>query len=162
MQQISIYRIFALDILHGNFTAPYEVDTKYLRITWDETMTMEISDKQYSSRKEANGQFCNIYTLFQPLANLPSCITALYSKNSAIIATRCSLQVRKAHIISIPTLIAPYIWFITSLQPIIQTGITLVSRRTHKCDYTKETHPYLETSTSLQCYIIIFLFTTTL
>ena len=33
-QQISIYRIFTLDIPHGNFTAHYEIDTKYLRITW--------------------------------------------------------------------------------------------------------------------------------
>ena len=54
-QQISIYRIFTLDILHGNFTACYEIDTKYLGITWDETMAVEISDKQYSTCKEANG-----------------------------------------------------------------------------------------------------------
>ena len=92
---------------HGNFTACYEVDTKYLRITQDETMAVEISYQQYSTCKAANGQFCNIYTPFQPLANPPSCITALYSKNSASIATRCSLQVRKAHTVSIPTLIAP-------------------------------------------------------
>ena len=32
-QQISIYRIFTLDIPHGHFTAHYEIDTKYLRIT---------------------------------------------------------------------------------------------------------------------------------
>ena len=124
MQQISIYRIFALDILHGNITAHYEVDTKYLRITWDETMALEISDKQYSTCKEANGQFCNIYTPFQPLANAPSCITALYSKNFASIATRCSLQIRKAHTVSIPTLITSNVWIITSLQSTIQTGIT--------------------------------------
>ena len=31
-QQISIYRIFTLDIPHGNFTAHYEIDTKYLGI----------------------------------------------------------------------------------------------------------------------------------
>ena len=33
MQQISIYRIFTLDIPCGNFTACYEIDTKYLSIT---------------------------------------------------------------------------------------------------------------------------------
>ena len=78
MQQISIYRIFALDIPHGNFTAHYEVDTNYPGITWYKTMAVEISDQQYSTCKEANGQFCTIYTPFQPLANSPSCITALY------------------------------------------------------------------------------------
>ena len=109
-QQISIYRIFTLDIPHGNFPAHYEIDTKYLRITWDETMALEISDKQYSTCKEANGQFC-IYTPFQPLANLTSCITALYSKNANSIAARCSLQVRKVQTISIPMLIAPNLWF---------------------------------------------------
>ena len=71
-QQISIYRIFTLDIPHGNFTACYDIDNKYLGITMDETMAVTISDKQYSTCKEANGQFCNIYTPFQPLANQPS------------------------------------------------------------------------------------------
>ena len=99
---------------------------KYLRITWDETMAVEILDQQYSACKEASGQFYNIYTPFQPLTNPPSCITALYSKNSASIATRCSLQVRRAHTISIPMLIAPNIWLITSLQFTVPTGITLV------------------------------------
>ena len=80
-QQISIYRIFTLDIPHENFTAHYEIDAKYLGITQDETMAIAILDKQYSTCKEANGQSCNIYTPFQPLANPPSCITALYSKN---------------------------------------------------------------------------------
>ena len=45
MQQISIYRIFTLDIPHRNFTACYEIDTKYLCIIQDETMAVEISDK---------------------------------------------------------------------------------------------------------------------
>ena len=103
MQQILIYRIFALDIPHGNFTACYKADTQYLGITWDETMAVEILDKQHSMCKEVNGQFCNIYTPFQPLAKPPSCITALYSKNSASIVPRCSLQIRKAHTISILT-----------------------------------------------------------
>ena len=67
-----------------------------------------------------------IYTPFQPIANPPSCITTLYSKNSTCIAARCSLQIRKAHTVSIPTLIAPKVWLITSLQSMVQTGITLV------------------------------------
>ena len=102
-----IYRIFTLCIPHGNFTTHYEIDTKYLRITQDKTMAVEISDKQYSTCKEGNGQFCSFYTPFQPLANPPSCITALYPKNATSIAARCSLQVRKAQTIRMPTSIAP-------------------------------------------------------
>ena len=32
-QQLSTYKIFTLDIPHGNFTAHYDINTKYLRIT---------------------------------------------------------------------------------------------------------------------------------
>ena len=87
---------------------------------------VEILDKQYSTCKEANGQFCSIYTPFQLLANLPSCITALYSKTNASIATRCSLQVRKAQTASIPTSIAPNVWLLRSAPSTVTTGITFV------------------------------------
>ena len=117
---------FCLGHPSWKFTAHYEVDTKYLGITWDKTMAVEILDQQYSTCKEANGQFCNIYTPFQPLANPPSCITALYSENFTSISARCSLQVRKAHTISIPTSIAPNVWLLTSLQSTVLTGITPV------------------------------------
>ena len=40
MQQLSIYKI---SIPHGNFTARYDVSTKYLGVTQDETMAVEIS-----------------------------------------------------------------------------------------------------------------------
>ena len=113
MQQISIYKIFTLDIPHRNFTAHYEINTKYFGITRNATMAVEISYKEYSTCKEANRQFCSIYTPFQPLANPPSCITALYSKNTTSIAARCSLQVRKTQIISIPLPIAPNLWLLT-------------------------------------------------
>ena len=126
MHQISIYTIFMLDNPHGNFTACYEVGTKYLGITRDETMTVEILDKQYSTCKDDNGQFCSIYTPFQPLANPPCCITALYSKNATSIAARCSLQARQAQPISIPMSIAPNLWLLTSAPSRVMTGITLV------------------------------------
>ena len=80
-QQLSIYKIFTLDILHGNFTAHYDTNTQYLGIKQDETMALEISAHQFCICQEVNGQFCNILTPFQPLANPPSCITALYTKN---------------------------------------------------------------------------------
>ena len=37
-QQITIYKVFTLNIPHGNFTACYDVTTQYLGITKDETM----------------------------------------------------------------------------------------------------------------------------
>ena len=41
-QQLSICKIFTLDISHGNFTAHYDISTQYLRNTQDETMVVEI------------------------------------------------------------------------------------------------------------------------
>ena len=87
-QLFSIYKIFTLDIPHGNFTACYAISTQYLGITQDETMSVEISPHQFSICQEANAQFCSIPTPFQPLTNPPSCITALYTKNTASISTR--------------------------------------------------------------------------
>ena len=46
-------------------------------------MAVEILQHQFSICQEANRQFCNIHAPFQPLANPPSCITALYAKNAA-------------------------------------------------------------------------------
>ena len=40
---LCIYKIVTLDIPHGNFTAHYDISTKYLGITQDETMAVEIS-----------------------------------------------------------------------------------------------------------------------
>ena len=42
-QQLSIYKIFILDIPHGNFTAHYNINTKYLGIMQDEMVVVEIS-----------------------------------------------------------------------------------------------------------------------
>ena len=42
-QQLFIYNIFTLDIPYGNFTAHYDISTKYLEITQDETMAVDIS-----------------------------------------------------------------------------------------------------------------------
>ena len=58
-------------------------------------MAVEISKHQFYICQEVKGQFCTVYAPLQLLANLPSCITALYAKNTASISMRCSLQVRK-------------------------------------------------------------------
>ena len=105
-----------------NFTACYDVNTPYLRITQNETMTVEISQHQFSICQE----FCNIHTPLQPLANPPSCITALYAKNTASISTRCSLQIRKNQNISIPSQMTPNAWILTTAPSAVTTAITLI------------------------------------
>ena len=112
-QQLSIYKIFTLDISQGNFTACYDVNTPYLGITQDEIMAVEILQHHFSICQEAKGQLCNIHAPFQPLANPSSCITALYAKNAASISTRYSLQIRKIQNTSIPSQIACNVWILT-------------------------------------------------
>ena len=70
-------------------------------------MAAEISPQQFRICQEANGQFCTIPMPFQPLANPPSCITALYVKNTVNISARCSLQIRKSLDVSMPSQLAP-------------------------------------------------------
>ena len=67
-------------------------------------MAVEISQHQFSICQEASGQLnCNIYTPLQLLANPPSCITALYTKNATSISNGCLLQIWKAQSISLPS-----------------------------------------------------------
>ena len=126
-QQLSFYRIFTLDIPHGNFTAHYDINTQYLGITQDETMAVEISPHHFSICQEANGQFCNILTLFQLLANLPTCITALYTKNAASISALSSLKIRKTHSVSISSQIAANVWIMTTAPSAVTTTITPIN-----------------------------------
>ena len=115
-----------MDIPHGNFTAHYDINTQYLRIMQDETMALEISPQQFRICPEVNGQFCNIPTPFQLLANPLSCITALYVKNTASISTRCSLQIRKSSDVSMPSQLAPNVWILTTAPSAETTTVTLI------------------------------------
>ena len=113
-RQITIHEILTLDIPQGNYSACYDVDTKYLGITKDATMAVELSTTQFQACQEPNGQFCIITTPFQPLANPPSCIAALYAKSTVDITSKCSLQIQKASITNLPTQIAPDVWILTT------------------------------------------------
>ena len=77
-------------------------------------MAMELSTTQFQACQEANSQFCSITTPFQPLANPPSCIAALYAKSTVDITAKCSLQVCKASATTLPTHIAPDVWILTT------------------------------------------------
>ena len=92
-------------------------------------MAVEISQHQFNICQNANGQFCNINASLQPLANPPSCITALYTKNAASITTRYSLQIRQAQSISIPMSIVPNVWILTSAPSTVTIRITLICPR---------------------------------
>ena len=89
-------------------------------------MAVEISPHQFSACQEANGQFCNIIAPFQLLTNLPSCITALYTKSTSSISARCSLQIRKTQNITIPSQIAPNVWILTTAPSAVTSAIMLI------------------------------------
>ena len=69
---------------------------------------------QFKICQQANGQFCHISTPFQPLANTPTCIAALYAKSEASITSKFSLQLHKATTTSLPTQITPDVWILTT------------------------------------------------
>ena len=123
---VTIHQILDLDIPQGNYSACYDVDTKYLGVTKDVTMAVELSTTQFQACQEANGQFCSITTPFQPLANPPSCIAALYAKSTVDITSKCSLQICKASATNLPTQIAPDVWIITTPVTAPMNTITLI------------------------------------
>ena len=124
--QISIHQILTLDIPHGNYTAYYDVNTKYLGVTKDATMAVELSTSQFLACQDANGQFCSITTPFQPLANPPSCIAALCTKSKTDIASKCSLQICKTTTTNLPTQIAPDVWILTPPVTVPMNTMTLI------------------------------------
>ena len=75
-----------------NFSACYNIDSKYLGITYDKRKSVEISEQQFSICQKANRQFCSIDAPFQPIANPPPCIAAICTKNKGGIEKRCSLK----------------------------------------------------------------------
>ena len=112
--QITIHQVFTLDIPHGNYSAHYDINTRYFGVTKDATMGLELSTMQFEVCQQGNGQFCHISTPFQPLANPPTCITALYAKSEANIKSKCSLQLHKASTTSLPTQITPNVWILAT------------------------------------------------
>ena len=77
-------------------------------------MGLELSTTQFEVCQQANGQFCHISTPFQPLANPPTCIAALYAKSKGSIKSKCSLQLHRASTTSLLTQITPDVWILTT------------------------------------------------
>ena len=125
-QELKIYQVFNSVIPHRILSACYDINTKYLGITYDETKGVEISKQQILRCQQANRQFCSIKAPLQPLANQLSCITAIYAKDKAGIEKRCSLRIRNTNSATIPIQLAPNVWIITSAPTSVLTGITLI------------------------------------
>ena len=124
--QITIHQVFTLDIPHRNYSAHYDIKTRYFGVTKDATMGVELSTEQFQTCQQANGQFCHISTPFQPLANPPTCIAALYAKSKASIASKCSLQLCKTTTTTLPTQLTPDVWILTTPVTAPVSMITLI------------------------------------
>ena len=123
---ITIHQVFTLDIPHGNYSAQYDINTRYFGVTKDATMGLELSTTQFQTCQQANGQFCQISTPIQPLANPPTCITTLYAKNKATITSKCSLQLHKTTTTTLPMQITPDVWILTTSTMAPVNTITLI------------------------------------
>ena len=124
--QITIHKLFTLDIPHGNYSAHYDINTRYFGVTKDATIGLELSTTQFQTCQQANGQFCHISTPFQPLANPPTCIATLYTKSKVSITSKCSLQLYKTTTTTLPTQIMPDVWILITAATAPVNTITLI------------------------------------
>ena len=53
-QQLQIYEVFNLPVLHGYLSAQYIINHKYIGVTYDETKAVAIMDQQYTAWQHAN------------------------------------------------------------------------------------------------------------
>ena len=155
--QITVHQVFTLDIPYGNYSACYDINTRYFGVTKDATMGVELSTTQFQTCQQANEQLCHISTPFQPLANPPMCIATLYTKSKAGIASKCSLQLHKTTSTALPTQITPDVWILTTPATTPMNTITDMSRDTHGNDCHLATNTHTEATHGLQCHFITFL-----
>ena len=52
-QELEIYEVFNLTIPHGNFSAHYSINNRYLGIMHDETKAVQISEHQFKTWQKA-------------------------------------------------------------------------------------------------------------
>ena len=125
-QQIQIYQIINLPVPVGNYSMRYTMDNKYLGVTYDRTKAMDIPEDQFKLCKEANGQFCPLMTPLQPLMNPPSCVAALYTKNSREINHLCELTTKTQPELYLPIPLASNVWAIISSPFKQQPPVTVI------------------------------------
>ena len=125
-QQIQIYQIINLPVPVGNYSVRYTMDTKYLGVTYNRTKAIDISEEQFKLCKEANGQFCPLLMPLQPLTNPPSCVAALYTKNSREIDRLCELTAKAQLELYLLIPLTPNVWAIISLPFRQQLPVTII------------------------------------
>ena len=104
----------------------YTMDNKYLGITYDRTKVMDIPEDQFMICKEANGQFCPLTSPLQPLTNPPSCVAALYTKNSQEIDHLCELSTKTQPELYLPIPFTSNVWAIISSLFKQQPPVTVI------------------------------------
>ena len=124
--QITVHQVFTLDIPYGNYSACYDMKTKYFGVTKDVTMGVELSTTQFQNVNKPMDSSATFPTPFQPLANPPTCIAALYTKSKAGIAFKCSLQLHKTTTTNLPTQITPDVWILTTPATAPINTVTLI------------------------------------
>ena len=125
-QQLQLYEVFNLSLLHSNLSAQYKINHRYIGVTYDETKAVAITDQQYIACQHANGQFCRINAPFQPLTNPLSCITALYAKNDVAIGEQCSLSISHVPPTFVPVAVSSNLWIIPSNPQTLGSKITII------------------------------------
>ena len=125
-QQIQIYQIISLPVPVGSYSMKYTMETKYLGVTYDRTKAMDIPEEQFKLCKEANGQFCPLLTPLQQLTNPPSCVAALYTKNSREIDCLCELITKAQPEIYLPIPLVANVWAIISSPFKQQPPVTVI------------------------------------
>ena len=87
---------------------------------------MDLPEEQFKLCKEANGQFFPLLTPLQPLTNPPSCVAALYTKNSREIDHLCELTTKAQPEIYLPIPLTPNVWAIISSPFKQQLPVTVI------------------------------------
>ena len=119
---------------------------------------LNLSPMQFQICQQANGQFCHFSMPFQSLANPPMCIAALYTKSKAGIASKCSLQLCKTTITTLPTQITPDVWILTvpATAP-LNTVALICPEKPLEMIQIWQPNPHTEATHGLQCHFIAFL-----
>ena len=102
------------------------MDTKYLGVTYDRTKAMDIPEEQFKLCKESNKQFCPLSMPLQPLTNPPSCVAALYTKNSREIDRLCELTTKAQPELYLLIPLTPNMWAIISSPFRQQLPVTVI------------------------------------
>ena len=161
-QQLAIYEVFNLAIPHGNFSAHYSINNRYLRIMHDETKAVEISEDQFKTCQKANGQFCCWTHPFYHLQT-HQCVYQLYMPKTRL-ASRKDVHYKSGK---------PVVW--AYQHPLLQMSgynftnhSSAIRNHTHlrwsstQIHHTTNIHTHTSITTSMQCYILLFSPTTML